>query len=824
MIHQLTGPWHLRQAHSSDVLKEAAAADGWLDATVPGCVHLDLLGAGRIPDPFYGFNDVEVQWVADADWLYRRSFECPAELRELRRVDLVCRGLDTFARVFLNGREVGSADNMFVEWRWDLTALLEDGRNELLVLFESPRKVGRSRRQQDPAPPELPLFGPHRIYTRKAQYASGWDWGPDLNTSGIWRPIFLEGYDAGRISDVCARVEWADPDRPSVKVAVEVEALSPGAAELRLGLVGTDWEGAANAAGDLTAGTNTLQAEIAVDNPQLWWPAGAGPQNLYELRVSGILGGEGLAPVSTSIGLRRVALRREKDEEGETFIICINDEPVFCKGADWVPADSFLPRLRRGDYEELLGKAADAHMNMLRVWGGGIYEDDAFYDACDRLGIMVWQDFMFACAPYPDHLDWFCQSVQAEAACNVRRLRNHPSLVLWCGNNENQMIYERDGRLAGNRLYQETLPALCAELDPTRPYWPGSPFGGAEPNSPNEGNQHCWLTWHWWAHPDVLRRYNGRFITEFGVQAPPALETVRKYIPSGGHSMTSRLMEHHNRDGAGTEKLYRYLAAEFNVPSDFADTVYLMQIAQAEIVKTGVEHWRSRKFRTAGALFWQFNDCWPATSWSCLDYERRPKALYHYARRFFAPVLPVIDRRDGRFTVTVVNDRPDPFEGELVCGCGLLTGDQDWVHRDGVRVGPNAALAVQAKPEEELELSEPERRYFWCRLLEDGAEIARNTWLLLPLKHMQLTSPEWEIEAEKIAPRAFAVSLAAGCFAKGVRLRVDGVEAEFSDNFFDALPELPARVVMKTELDLEGEELARRLRVRSVADTRQPEA
>ncbi|MCK4375425.1 MAG: glycoside hydrolase family 2 protein, partial [Candidatus Brocadiae bacterium] len=397
MQMDLTGAWTVRQAESTDASAELDGPGEWLEATVPGCIHLDLMRAGRLPDPFYGFNDLDVQWVADANWLYRRTFHCPAALCRMKRIELVCHGLDTFAEVSLNGKQVGRADNMFLRWRWDVTGLIQEEGNELLVLFESPKKVGQALLEEHGRLPIRDAESPQRMYTRKAQYASGWDWAPDLNTSGIWRPILLEGYANGRLSDVCARIDWQDPHVPVVNVAVEVEALEACSAEISAELVGPDFKGNASASADLKPGANTLQMDISVANPQLWWPAGFGAQSLYELTVTGKLGGEELPAASSNVGLRRVELRREKDDEGESFIICINGEPVFCKGANWAPADSFIPRLTAQDYEDLLQKAADANMNMLRVCGVGIYESDDFFDACDRLGIMVWQDFMFAC-------------------------------------------------------------------------------------------------------------------------------------------------------------------------------------------------------------------------------------------------------------------------------------------------------------------------------------------------------------------------------------------------------------------------------------------
>lgn len=820
MILDLNGTWAFRQAATVRASREARLKGEWLPAAVPGCVHLDLMEAGRIPDPFYGFNDQEVQWVAEAHWIYRRTFDCPPELASLPRVDLVCLGLDTFATVRLNGREIGQADNMFRRWRWNVTELLRKGHNELVILFESPKKVGEAHLAKHGELVQRCSEGPERVYNRKAQYATGWDWGPNLNTSGIWKPVYLEGVGAGRIADVCVRTDWADPAKPVVRALVELESMGAGTAKLSGRLAASGSRHTASATIEVQPGVNDAVLAFRVSDPKLWWPAGMGPQHLYQLTVDAAIEGEQLPTHRQTTGLRRVELRREPDDEGETFVICVNDEPVFCKGANWVPADSFLPRLTAADYEDLVRLAVDANMNMLRAWGGGVYEADEFYEACDRLGVMVWQDFQFACAEHPDWLDWFCKSVRCEAVDNVRRLRNHPSLVLWCGNNENQMFYETGGEWAGRRIYHELLPEVCAEHDPTRPYWPGSPYGGSSPSDATAGDQHYWDPWYSWEDADAQRRYNGRFIDEFGVEAPPDMATIRRYISSHGHNMLSREMEHHNRCWWGSERMYRHLSAMFRIPASFADNVYLLQLTQAEVIRIGVEYWRTRKFRTAGTLFWQYNDCWPAVSWSCLDCERRPKALYYYARRFFAPVLAVIDRRSGRFTVSIVNDRLEPFAGELVCGFGCLSGDQEWVVRNGVSVPANGVLAAESKAEAELDLSRLDDRYFWCRLLEDGQQIGSTAWLMLPPKHMALERPEWTAEATQSGPGEFEIRLTPDTFAKGVCLRIEGVEAEFADNFFDALAEVSVGIAVSTARDMSPQELLRRLVVRTVADVR----
>jgi beta-mannosidase len=841
VIKDLGGKWKLRRAGGEDPLAAARKKDGWLPAHVPGCVHTDLMAAGEIPDPHYGMNELQAQWVEEEDWLYARTFDYAAELGQAERVDLVCEGLDTYATVLLNGKEVGRADNMFCTWRWDVTGLLKRKGNRLLVQFQSPKRVsealeathGRLAGDSDNS---------SRSYVRKEQCAFGWDWGPRLNTSGVWRGIFLHAYTAGRIADVYAPVDWTDPNAPAIKLQVTVEGTRAADAALDAVLKAPDGsEQNVKLAARLQEGANVLKADIPPERPQLWWPAGQGPQNLYELRVSGSIDARpadgrlaGSAPLK--LGLRRVELRREKDEEGESFVICVNGRPLFCKGADWIPADTFLPRVTAERYEDLVRKAAGANMNMLRVWGGGIYEAEEFYDACDRLGVMVWQDFMFACAGYPDNLPWFMDSVRREAEQNVRRLRNHPSLVLWCGNNENHSGMHdwnvEPGEPWGERIYDALLPEVCKGLDPDRPYWPGSPYGGAEPNAVGSGDQHCWAVWHGGRPASFYRTYNGRFVSEFGMQAPPALETIRRYIPSTGRQMQSRVMAHHNKCHEGAERLYRYLASYFRVPSDFEDCVYLMQLVQGEVIKTGVEYWRSRAGRTAGALFWQLNDCWPGTSWSCIDGDHRPKALHYYARRFFAPVLAAIAHEGGVLSVSVINDRPEPFEGVLVCGMADLDGFDVWTADVEAKVPAGSAREVLVREGDDLALSDPTRQFIWCRLLEDGAPVSANTHFFAPYAQIPFASVDWEVRVNALGAvsparqsrfgngASYEVELESSAFAKGVWVRLDGVEAEVDENYFDVLESVPVKVRLTTPGDLDAETVARRLHIRTVADTR----
>ena len=820
MTKNLGGKWKVMQATGDDPLSAARKRTGWLEARVPGCVHLDLMEAGRMPDPFYGLNELDVQWVEGEDWLYSRGFRCPAGLLQAERVELVCEGLDTFATVFLNGRKVGRAEDMFHSWRWDVTGLLRSGQNRLLVFFESPKRVARAlEKKHGPLPSS---FESARPYVRKEQCATGFDWAPRLNSCGIWRPIYLHAYEGARIADVYAPVDWSDAKRPVINLQVEVDAVRAGEVALIAELGGAGSVETVEFGGRVKKGSNILRADIAVRDPQLWWPAGQGPQNLYDLRVGGAMDGKALDKRTMKTGLRRVELRREKDEDGESFVICVNDRPVFCKGANWVPADSFLPRLTHQRYEDLIGRAVRANMNMLRVWGGGIYETDEFYETCDRLGVMVWQDFMFACACYPDKLDPFMDGVRSEAEENVQRLRNHPSLVLWCGNNENHLgchsWWGKPEGPWGGKIYHELLPDVCKKLDPQRPYWPGSPYGGEDPNSTGVGDQHCWEVWHGWKSAEAYGDFGGRFVSEFGMQAPPSVETIHRYVPAAERHMQSRTMTHHNKAELGTERLYRYLAEYFRVPADFEDCVYLMQLVQGEVVKVGVEHWRARKFRTAGTLFWQHNDCWPATSWSCVDYGGRPKALYYYAKRFFAPVLPVIAWRDGRLSIIVVNDGPGPFRGTLACGLIDVDGSDVWTSDVTAEVPANGLGKVLARETSQLGLTDPARQFVWCRLLEGRRVVGSNTCFFAPYEHVAFPSVDWEVGVEELGRRSFAVTLESRAFAKGVWLRVEGMEADFEDNFFDMLESVPVMVRVTTEYDTDGGAVARRLKIRTVAD------
>ena len=648
-----------------------------LAAQVPGCIHTDLLAAGLIAEPYRDRNELGLQWIGYADWQYACRFRPQAGLLDCGKVELVCEGLDTVAALTLNGQPIGEAANMHHPHRFDVAGVLRGGENVLAVTFRSAiQYAGEMQRQLGPRPHvERHPFN----FIRKMACNFGWDWAPTLVTAGIWRPIYLAGWSGMRIGSVRPLVRRADADRAVVDVCVD---LALGGGPVARGtyasarLAGPDGREVSDST-VIADGDGLAVVRLDVPEPRLWFPRGRGEQALYALRVEvaapGPAGHDALDAWAGRIGLRTVRHDTAGDEIGSKFTIEVNGQPIFCKGANWVPDDCFPSRVDAGRYRRRLEQAAGANVNMLRVWGGGIYESDAFYDACDELGILVWQDFLFACAAYPEEQP-LRDAVETEARYQVARLSCHPSLVLWNGCNENVWGYldwgwkgALDGRTWGGGYYLDLLPKIVAELDPTRPYWPASPYSGSmdiHPLDDRHGNQHLWDAWkhagHW-----AYRDHCPRFASEFGYQGPPTYATLRAAIPPDQLHLGSESLEHHQKFPGGNEKLSVRMAEQFRVPADIDDWLYLAQVVQARGVTCGVEWFRSRQPTCMGTLYWQFNDCWPVTSWSAVDGCGRRKPLWYATRRFYADRLLTIQPEGGGLAVFAVNDGDEPWQGEL---------------------------------------------------------------------------------------------------------------------------------------------------------------
>jgi beta-mannosidase len=707
-----------------------AAREGWLPATVPGVTHLDLLANEKIADPFYRDNETAVQWVGQSDWVYRRTFNLPAQILAEQSLELVCDGLDTIATVYLNGQQIGTADNMFHQHRFNIRAAARAGDNELYIHFQSPERIATERQAKFGLLPATE--DDRRVWLRKAQCHFGWDWGPRLLTSGIWRDIRIESASHASIDNIRAVVPYADPDQAIVEVSIQLRRHKKPAADGKFHL---DLAGAALELHILlshetsafetqrqifvSAMDTTAKVRFEVTDPKLWWPAGYGRSELYKLSVILLHEGQVIDVQSHEIGLRTIKLIQEFDDPANpdkqvkdaigrkgvprSFVFSVNGMRIFCRGANWIPADALLPRVTPETYDALLDRAAETHMNMLRVWGGGIYEDDAFYAACDRRGILVWQDFMFACGHYPEE-PWFLEQVKIEAAAAIKRLQNHPCIALWCGNNENhQAFHDRWFRLKkpfskqwGESIYHQVLPEVCARLDPSRPYWPGSPFSpsSSDPLFALDGDVHRWDVWSHYAPVENYRDDDSRFMSEFGFQALPTYATTLAFISPQDRAFASPIMIHHNKQVDGTDRLRKYAAQLFDVPPD-ADLhawTYVTQIVQARAVQQGVDHWRSQKPHCSGALFWQHNDCWPVVSWSCVDYFNRPKALHYYARRFFAPIRTLLIPRGDNLHASLANDTRDAIGGILTWTLYDTTGQSLWSLDKSVDIEPNGIL------------------------------------------------------------------------------------------------------------------------------------
>ncbi|UVS78143.1 glycoside hydrolase family 2 protein [Actinokineospora sp. UTMC 2448] len=667
MIRQeLHDGWRLR-ATAGPVPAAVAGAD--VPAVVPGGTHLDLLAAGLIEHPYRDRVESDLVWMHRAEWRYRTEFTATAAHGE--RVDLAFDGLDTVATVSLNGVVVGSTANMHRSYRFDVTALVRDGVNELVVDFAS--ALAHAERV------EAELGWRDHVYphpfnmVRKMACSFGWDWGPDLQTAGIWKPVRLERWHTARFASVRPLVTVDDDGTGRVAVHVDVERTDTDA-EVRV----TATVSGITATTTLAAGETSAVVELAVPDAPLWWPTGYGEQPLSNLEVTLDTGDS----YRRRIGFRTITVDATPDEVGTPFTFVVNGKAVFAKGANWIPDDHFLTRITRERLARRVDQAVAANMNMLRVWGGGIYETEDFYDVCDERGVLVWQDFPFACSSYAEEQPLWGE-IEAEARENVARLTSHPSLALWNGNNENLWGYadwgwpeQLQGKTWGLRYYTELLPAIVAELDPTRPYAIGSPHSpdGVHPNDEDHGPRHEWEVWN---RDDYVhyRDHVPRFCAEFGFQGPPTWATLTAWVHDEPMTPTSPGFLLHQKAEDGNGKLDRGLAAHLPVPAAFADWHWATQLNQARAVHFGVAHFRSWWPRTAGALVWQLNDCWPVTSWSAVDGDERPKPLYYALRHAFAPRLLTVQPRGDALAVIAVNDTDEPWTGELSVRRMTLAGE-----------------------------------------------------------------------------------------------------------------------------------------------------
>ncbi len=877
MIIELNSSWQMRQLPNTDALQvsgnsgclnnlqsscSAKSAGEFLPASVPGSVYSTLLANGLMEDPFFRANEEKALPLMNHDYEFVTRFDCPKELASCEHILLHFDGIDTLADIYLNGQHLGFADNMHRIWEYDVTDILFSVENDLRLVFHSPtRFIAESYA-------EKPIQGCGEAmrglsYLRKAHCMFGWDWGPRLPDAGLFRPVRLIGVDTARIDSVLITQDHT-PDAVTLTVSVEMDPGIPVSdpvsgsscqavihpASHRFGSTFSSASSPYDT--DLLLDTLSYRVRITapdgsvsefenspktlrIEHPQLWWPNGFGEQPLYTVCIE-LLDGPDDNPVildvwERRIGLRTLTIRREKDEYGESFAHEVNGVSIFAMGADYIPEDNILSRVTKERTRRLLQDAKAAHYNVIRVWGGGYYPEDFFYDLCDELGLIVWQDFMFACCSYR-LTDAFEANLTAEFIDNIKRLRHHASLGLWCGNNEietfivgNRSYWCLDPAEYGDyiRLFEYILPKLTAAYSPQTFYWPASPSSGGSfdnPDDANRGDVHYWDVWHGNKPFTEYRKFFFRYVSEFGFQSFPSLKTVEQFTLPEDRNIFSYVMERHQRNAAANGKIMNYMEQTFLYPSNFETLLYASQLLQAEAIRYGVEHFRRSRGRCMGSIVWQLNDCWPVASWSSIDYYGRWKALHYYEKRFFAPLM-ISCQEEGTLTQDPnVNAQPYPLKKSIsLCVSNEQMSSADatvfWELRNAdAKILRQESIPVTVAPLSSLWLDTVElpdadiyENYVSYRIEQNGTTISNGTVLFCAPKFFRFRNPKLSVRAD-----GDLLTVSGNCYAKSVRIWNDADDLKLDDNYFDLNG--GTRTVRILEGNPEG------LRVMSVYDIR----
>ncbi|AFH61832.2 glycoside hydrolase [Paenibacillus mucilaginosus K02] len=819
-IRDFSGTWQMRRRNE----------DTWMEAQVPGSVFADLMRSGRMGDPFFRDGVEQAKELARHEYEYKRSFTADEELLASDKILLVCDGLDTLAQIRLNGQPLAETDNMHRSYTFDVTAMLCPGLNTLHISFGSALLHAEQRHAEHPiwCTTVGATGGFNQI--RKASYMFGWDWAPVLPDMGIWRNIRLEGYSAGRLSDVFVTQQHEPEGEVGLAVRIRSSLWTAEGVFAEVTLNGPDGEVLHRTAHACSG--EDLTVDVLVAEPELWWPNGYGEQPLYELAVV-LLGraGQTLDERKLRIGLRTITWRREPDAWGESFECVVNGVPVFAKGANYVPQDSLLSRCTPERTERLIRDCTEAHFNMLRVWGGAFFPGDEFYDLCDRYGLLVWQDLLFACAAY-EMTEAFTENIARETADNVIRIRHHACLALWCGNNEMEWAWvewslPKTGKLRSDYIkqFEMVLPAVVKTHDPQTFYWLASPSSGGgfdHPNDPSRGDVHYWDVWHGTKPFTDYRKSLFRFCSEFGFQSYPDLKTVESFTLPEDRNVFSYVMERHQTHPEANGKIMNYLAQLFKFPKDLDSLIYVSQLVQAEAIRYGVEYWRQNRGICMGSLYWQLNDCWPAASWSSIDYYGRWKALHYAAKRFYSPLCVSASERDLKVEIHVTNDMPEPAEGLLEW---QLRDHRSRVLQEGGVWTTAAELASCCPLQLDFrgELTDSERRrcyleYRWRNA--EGEVLSRGTVLFVPSKHFELLPPQVDAEVEETAD-SFLVRVQSAAFARYVELTLRQTDGVASDNYIDLSAGEPREIFFtkdRLSVPLSLEAFRGQLRLRSLYD------
>ncbi len=823
----------------------------WRPAQVPGAVHTDLLAQGQIPDPYVGAPEAGLQWIGLADWEYRARFDVDAGTLARAHAELAFDGLDTFATATLNGQPLLQADNSHRTWRARVDGKLRARGNELRIVLRSPirtllpgvQAMPHKIAGNYPSPygdePKDAMVG---NFVRKPGYHFGWDWGPRYVTAGIWRPVRLESWDAQRLTALAAQTRALDATRADLEVAVEVESAAVGTAAVQIDVLDPDGKRVAriDRKALLKAGDNRIVMPVALPQPRRWWPAGQGEQARYTVRATLAPGTTDATRIEQRTGLRTVELRREVDRNGgQGFAFVINGVPIFAKGANVIPFDMFPARVDAARIRRELTAARDANMNMLRNWGGGYYEDDVFFDIADELGLLVWQDFMFGGGMQPGYDPDFRANVVAEARDNVRRLRHHPSVVLWCGNNEEETAWKdwghgRDLTAADPAfaakvwqgyvdLFGNDLRQVVAEEGLGVPYWSSSPSNDLDEkaNDSTRGDKHYWQVWGNPALPVTAYLHETpRFMSEYGLQAWPVLRTLDGIIPAAEQQVDSPTVRAHQKfmAGEGNQRLLKYIEEEYGTPRDFPAFVYLSQVMQADGIQLAALHHRASRPYTMGSLYWQLNDVWPGASWSSIDYAGRWKALHFHAKRFFADHAVAALRDEGVTRVSLLNDRQQGLQATWRMRVMDLDGALRNEQRHTVALPPLSALEVGRFADADLlKGADPTRTVAVVELFDGATLLSQQVVYFAPAKALAL-SPAKIHSTLRADGEGAVLTLRAPKLMRALWIDFDGVDATLDDNALDLVPGETVTIHLRSEADLPT--LRRTLRLTSLADAR----
>ena len=795
----------------------------FLPAKVPGTVHLDLINNNKIEDPFYRLNEHDLQWIDKLDWHYKTNFQVTEYHYNYENIELNFQGLDTYADVFLNDSLIYSSQNMFVGKNVAVKKHINIGRNDLLIKFKSPIKVGIEKydnlgyKLPDNANDlseigKVPDNKKVGVFSRKAPYSYGWDWGPRLVTSGIWRPINLNFWSSFNIEDLHFNQKIIND---TAFISAEFEVSSMGDNEnIELELF-VDGKSVLKNLVYLNGETNKFSLPFKIENIERWWPNGMGNQKLYDIRLE--MKSDNYSSISSkSIGLRTIELITEQDSIGDNFFFKVNGIPTFMKGVNYIPQDVFLPRVKKSDYEKILSAAVDANMNMIRVWGGGIYEEDIFYELCDKYGLLVWQDFMFACAMYPGDKD-FIKSVEQEAIYNIKRIRSHPSLALWCGNNEvlsawenwgwkNNVIENQSQAIADtiynsyNEIFHKILPEVIKEYDPNTQYWSSSPSSSlGVKESLSSGDAHYWGVW-WGKEPfSTYETKIPRFMSEFGFQSFPEFSSVKKYTDESDYDIYSEVMKSHQRSSIGNSTIEEYMLRDYNNPNSFEHFLYVSQLLQAEGISIGMEAQRRNRDICMGSLYWQLNDCWPVASWSSIDYFGKWKALHYKTKKSFAESILSFHKSPNEVIIYFVTDNLEKkklkFNLELRDFNGKLYNS--W--QKEFTSNPNNSKVIYNLDVSKLSSSQEffTDKYIYSYVSNGDEIISEKVGYLTSIKNLKLDLPEFNFNVNVMGDY-YEIILESKNLIKNLFVSSSS-DYNFSDNYFDLLPNQTKTIKIKRD-------------------------